>query len=213
MKTIDWYFDFISPFAYLASARLDRLPREVELRPRPILFAGLLQHWQTLGPAEIAPMRRFTFRHIRWLADRDHIPLTLPPMHPFNPLKLLRLCVAQGSDTALVQRLFRFVWVEGRTADDAHAWRALVDELGIDNADEIIATAEVKAQLQQNTTDAIAGNLFGVPSFVVDDEIFWGYDALDFLLACLEQPELLRSPGMQAADQLPAGPGRRTADR
>ena len=118
MQQIDWYFDFVSPFAYLASARLARLPESTELIPKPILFAGLLQHWQTLGPAEIPPMRKFTFRHIRWLADRDGIELRLPPMHPFNPLKLLRLCILQGNDSALVPRLFRFVWAAGRSADD-----------------------------------------------------------------------------------------------
>ena len=56
MKRIDWYFDFISPFAYLASASLQCLPEQFELRPRPILFAGLLQHWRTLGPAEISAL-------------------------------------------------------------------------------------------------------------------------------------------------------------
>ena len=98
MKTIDWYFDFISPFAYLASASLQRLPESVELRLHPILFAGLLKHHETKGPAEIPSMRRFTFRHIRWLADRHHIELKPPPAHPFNPLPLLRLAIALDAD-------------------------------------------------------------------------------------------------------------------
>ena len=124
LKKIDWYFDFISPFSYLASESLDRFPAGLELRPCPVLFAGLLQHWQTRGPAEITPMRRFTFRHIRWLADNNNLALTPPPEHPFNPLKLLRLCIALGSAPAVVQRLFRFVWAEGRSSDDAARCRA-----------------------------------------------------------------------------------------
>lgn len=205
MKKINWYFDFISPFSYLASERLDRLPAHIELRPRPVLFAGLLQHWQTKGPAEIAPMRRFTFRHIQWLADNNNIPLRLPPLHPFNPLKLLRLCIALDSEPALAQRLFRFVWAEGRSSDDPVDWQALIEELGVEDADKLISTPEVKAQLRQNTEDAIGKGVFGVPSFVVDDEIFWGFDAIDFLLAYLHEPELLNSPGMQAADAMPQG--------
>ena len=208
MRQIDWYFDFISPFAYLASARLSRLPAGVELRPRPILFAGLLQHWQTLGPAEIAPMRKFTFRHIRWLADRDAIDLKLPPMHPFNPLKLLRLCILLGADAALVQRLFRFVWAEGRSADRAGDWQALLGELGVPDADPRLEAAEVKRQLRLNTDEAIERQLFGVPSFVVDGEVFWGYDAMDFLLAYLRDPSILQAPGMREADALPDGPQR-----
>lgn len=207
MKTVDWYFDFISPFSYLASARLGRLPVDIALRPRPILFAGLLAHWQTRGPAEIEPMRRFTYRHVTWLAARDGIPLTLPPQHPFNPLKLLRLCIALGADVALAQRLFRFVWAEGRSADDPRAWRALLDELDVDES--VVTTAEVKSELRDETERAIARGVFGVPSFVVDDEIFWGYDAMEFLHAFIDNPEVLRSPPMRAADELPQGARRK----
>ncbi len=209
MQQIDWYFDFISPFSYLASASLERLPEGVELRARPILFASLLQHWDTLGPAEIEPMRRFTFRHIRWLADRDGIELELPPQHPFNPLKLLRLCVLLGADVAIARRLFRFVWAEGRSADDPEHWQALLAELGVPDADERIATAEIKDCLRLNTERALEAGVFGVPAFVVDGEVFWGYDAMDFLLAFVENPAVLQSPGMRAADALPHGPQRR----
>ncbi len=205
MKTVDWYFDFISPFSYLASARLDRLPADVELRAQPILFAGLLAHWQTRGPAEIEPMRRFTFRHIAWLAQRDGIPLELPPAHPFNPLKLLRLCVARGADVELAQRLFRFAWAEGRTADDPAAWRALGAELGIADIDAAVGTPEVKTRLRENTETAIARGVFGVPAFVVDDEVFWGYDAIEFVCAYLADPGVLSTPAMRAADALPQG--------
>ncbi len=205
MKTVDWYFDFISPFSYLASEGLERLPGDIELRARPILFAGLLAHWQTRGPAEIEPMRRFTFRHVVWLAARDGIPLTLPPAHPFNPLKLLRLCIARGAGVALAQRLFRFVWAEGRSADEPAAWQALATELGIDDIDAAVGAPEVKAELRDNTEAALARDIFGVPSFVIDDEIFWGYDALEFLCAYLDDPAVLRTPAMRAADGLPQG--------
>jgi len=209
MQQIDWYFDFISPFSYLASASLERLPGGVELRPRPILFAGLLQHWDTRGPAEIEPMRRFTFRHIRWLADRDGIELELPPQHPFNPLKLLRLCVLLDADLAVTRRLFRFVWAEGRSADDPEHWQALLEELGVPEADTRIAAAEIKDGLRRNTERALEAGVFGVPGFVVAGEVFWGYDAMDFLCAFLKDPAVLQSPGMRAADALPEGPQRR----
>ena len=205
MKTIDWYFDYISPFAYLVSESLHRLPADVELRPRPILFAGLLQHWHTKGPAEIEPMRRFTFRHISWMAARDNIPLTLPPAHPFNPLKLLRLCIALGSSPEVAQRLFRFVWAEGRSADNPEDWQALCEELGVDDAEARIADDVVKLALRQNTEHAIDIELFGVPSLVVDGETFWGYDAFDFLLDYLENPALLDSAAIRAADAMPVG--------
>lgn len=205
MPPVDWYYDFISPFAYLASQRLDTLPAGVELRPNPVLFGVLLDHWQTRGPAEIAPMRRFTFRHIAWLAQRDGIPLRLPPCHPFNPLRLLRLSLALGGEVALVQRLFRFVWAEGKSADDPAAWAALIAELGVPDAEARIAAPAVKAQLRTHTEQALTRGVFGVPTFIVGDELFWGYDALPFLAAFLRDPGLLRSPALAAADALPQG--------
>ncbi len=203
MKTIDWYFDFVSPFAYLASESLARVSDTNELRLNPILFVGLLQHHVTKGPAEIPAMRRFTFRHIRWLADRHGIVLKPPPAHPFNPLPLLRLAIASDADLEQVQRLFRFVWAEGKNQDDAKAWHALLDEFGITEAE--IASDPVKAQLRQTTDAAIEAGIFGVPSFVVDEEIFWGFDAMEFLVDYLEDPNLLQTPGMLAIDAMPDG--------
>jgi 2-hydroxychromene-2-carboxylate isomerase len=208
MKTIDWHFDFISPFAYLASESLARLSDTSELRLNPILFAGLLQHHVTKGPAEIPAMRRFTFRHIRWLADRHGIVLKPPPAHPFNPLPLLRLAIAIDADLEQVQRLFRFVWAEGKSQDDEKAWHALLDEFGITEAE--IASDPVKARLRQTTDAAIEAGIFGVPSFVVDGEIFWGFDAMEFLVDYLEDPNLLQTPGMRAIDAMPDGVQRRS---
>jgi 2-hydroxychromene-2-carboxylate isomerase len=114
MNKIDWYFDFISPFSYLQSELLHRLPTETEVRFKPLLFAGLLNHWDNKGPAEIVPKRAWTFEHCAWLAHRHGIPMTMPAHHPFNPLPLLRLCIALGATPAAVQRLFRYVWREGK---------------------------------------------------------------------------------------------------
>ena len=153
-------------------------------------------------------MRRFTFRHIRWLADNSEIALTMPPAHPFNPLKLLRLSVALGNEIEPVQRLFRFVWAEGCSADDPKQWQRLLDELGVEDAEQLLAADAVKNQLRQNSEAAIEAGVFGVPAFVLDGEVFWGFDSIDFLLACVEDPELLKSPQMQAADNMPEGPQR-----
>ena len=203
MQTIDWYFDFISPFAYLASESLDRLPENTIVRPQPILFAGLLQHHIIKGPAEIPPMRQFTFRHIRWLADQHGIDLRPPPAHPFNPLPLLRLAIAIDAGLSQVQRLFRFIWAEGMSLDDAKAWRSLLEEFEIEP--EAVVTEQIKWQLRNNTEAAIANRIFGVPSFLINDEIFWGFDSLDFLIDYLANPAILQTTGMQAMDAMPNG--------
>ena len=208
MQTVTFHFDFLSPFAYLASQALGRLDGLARVAYRPLLFAGLLDHYATRGPAEIAPMRTFTYRHVLWIAARDGIPMRLPPAHPFNPLPLLRLCVALGSPAAVVDRLFRFVWADGRSPEEPDAFAALCAELGVDDAPARLADPQVKAALRENTDAALAAGVFGVPTFALDGELFWGYDALDFLVDCLRDPGLLASPAMRAADALPVGRAR-----
>lgn len=203
MKKLDWYFDFISPFAYLQSELLHTLPAGVELRMKPLLFAGLLKHWDNKGPAEIVPKRTWTFEHCAWLAHKHGIPLTLPAHHPFNPLPLLRLCLALGPTPAVVHRLFRFVWQQGHLPTDVQPWQALLDELGV--APEALDAPAVKEQLRRNGEDAIAANVFGVPTTVVDNRCFWGLDATDMLLAYLRGDPFFQSGQLQAAQRLPQG--------
>jgi 2-hydroxychromene-2-carboxylate isomerase len=186
MKRVQWYFDFISPYAYLQLPRLNEFAALCELEVRPVLFAGLLNHWGQLGPAEIAPKRAFTYSQVRWRARREGIALAIPEAHPFNPLKLLRLAIHLGSGRAVVQRLFDFVWRDGRIPENAQAWAALLEELGVAEAD--IAREEIKQALRANTAAAIAANAFGVPTMVIDGQLFWGSDATDMARDYLEDP-------------------------
>ena len=82
MKSAKWYFDFVSPFAYLQNLRLDELSTHLKIDRTPLLFAGLLKHWDSKGPVELPPKRLFTYRHVQWMADRLDIPLYFPERHP-----------------------------------------------------------------------------------------------------------------------------------
>src|SRR5512143_3172046 len=118
----DWYFDFVSPFAYLQSEQLASLAPRISIRYKPVLFAGLLGANGQKGPAEIAAKRTFTYRFCLWQARRQGIPFKFPPQHPFNPLPLLRLAIACDSSPAAVHRIFRFVWADGRLPDLPIEW-------------------------------------------------------------------------------------------
>lgn len=187
---LDWYFDFVSPYAYLQFQRLRELPAHVTVHRRPVLFAALLDRWGQLGPAEIAPKRLATYRQVLWLAHRDGVPLTLPSGHPFNSLPLLRLAIALGATHAVVGRLFDYVWVEGSLPQDPERWSALCAELGLASSAE---TPEVKEALRRETADAAARGVFGVPTACVDDQSFWGYDATDMLLEYCRDPAAFRT--------------------
>jgi 2-hydroxychromene-2-carboxylate isomerase len=128
MKRIDFYLDFISPYAYLA---FEQLPQALQglsyqVRYRPILFAGLLKHHGQLGPAEIAPKRDWTYRQVAWLAAQQGVELQLPAAHPFNPLGLLRLawaCASQGAPNRyVVETIFATCGAVARRPTMARAW-------------------------------------------------------------------------------------------
>jgi 2-hydroxychromene-2-carboxylate isomerase len=173
----DWYFDFVSPFAYLQSEQLAALGPRIEVRYRPVLFAGLLGANGQKGPAEIAAKRAFTYRFVVWQAKRLGIALKFPPAHPFNPLQMLRLALVCDCRPEAVHRIFRFVWRDGRLPDLPIEWAELTGELGIHDAQARIATAEIKDGLRRNTDDAIARGVFGVPTLAIGNELFWGADA------------------------------------
>lgn len=209
MQRLEWFFDFVSPFSYLQTARFGELPDDVELELRPVLLAALLGHWEMRGPAEVPAKRRFTYRYVQWYAQRHGVPFRMPPAHPFNPLPLLRLALALRCRREVVLEIFGFVWAEGNLPDRPAAWRSLTARLGVDDAEARIAAPEVKAELRRNTEQALARGVFGVPTFALGEELFWGADATDMLLDYLRDPGLLESEEMRRVSELPVGVERR----
>ena len=203
MKKIDWYFDFISPFAYLQWQLFKSNPIALNVNPVPLLFAGLLSHWDNKGPVEIAPKRNWTYQNCVWIAHRHGIPFQLPSQHPFNPLQLLRLCIALGSSRQVVDRLFCYVWEEGHLPADVEAWDALLQELQASQA--MLETADIKTALRKNGEQAIAAGVFGVPTAVIDKRCFWGVEATDMLMAYLQDDPFFTTAEFERAGNLPQG--------
>lgn len=205
MKTARWYFDYISPYSYLQHALLPRFDGLVRIERRPILFAALLNHHGQKGPAEIPSKKVQTFREVVWLAHRHGIELNLPHAHPFNPLPLLRLSIALGDDPEVVDALFRYVWVDGHLPTEEAEWAALCRRLGVDEPEAETARADVKDALRRNTEEAIAAGAFGVPTLVIDDQLFWGFGMTDAALGYLRGEAPFGSPLMLRAQSLPDG--------
>ncbi|HXI38111.1 MAG TPA: 2-hydroxychromene-2-carboxylate isomerase [Burkholderiales bacterium] len=202
--SVDWYFDFVSPYSYICLHRLKELENEIIFKP--VLFAGLLNHFGQKGPAEIPAKRRWTYRWCTWWASELGIPFRFPAAHPFNPLAHLRLALACGSDPQAVKHIFEWIWMSGENANDPARFSALCGELKIDPAR--LADPQIKDALKNGTVEAATRGVFGVPSFAVDGEIFWGADSLEFLKAFLKDPSAIRNEEMQRVDGLPVAAAR-----
>ena len=209
---VSWLFDVISPFAYLAFPRLEELPAGVELEVVPVLLAALLDHFGQRGPAEIPSKRRFTYRFVLWRARRLGLPLRMPPAHPFNPLAALRLIIAAGSTSRAAGTVLRAVFGEGRDVSDSSVIADLAAQLSVADPQAAIADPATKQRLRDNTSWACSRGVFGVPTLLIGEELFWGHDAIDMALDYLRQPQAFADPDMRSVDSLPIAAARtRTA--
>ncbi len=208
MRRAIWYFDFVSPFAYVCLHRLKELPADLALEYQPVLFAGLLNHWGQKGPAELATKRRYTYRWSHWWANSLGLPFRYPAAHPFNPLHHLRLAIACGSRPEVVQKIFDAIWTTGADPADPARFAALLREFG--SKQEDLERPKIKNQLRSNTESAVLRGVFGVPTFEVDGELFWGADSIEFLKAFLRDPATVRNEEMRRLDGLPVAAARKS---
>jgi 2-hydroxychromene-2-carboxylate isomerase len=202
-RQADWYFDYVSPYAYLQLEAFDRLPADLEITIKPVLFAGLLGYWDNMGPAEIPAKRRQTYRYSHWLAHKRGVPFKAPPRHPFNPLAALRLSITLDSEIDVIRAIFRHIWGYGHDGQDLESLRPLAKSLGVDDLETRIADPAIKDQLRQNTEAAVARGVFGIPTFSIDDELFWGDDVTDMMLDYLENPNLFKEGELARLTELP----------
>ena len=212
MKTIDFYLDFVSPYAWLA---FDALPQalqghSVHVRYTPVLLGALLQQHGNPGPAGIAPKRDWTYRHVTWLGHAQGTPLQMPARHPFNPLPLLRQSLACSDDGGINRfvagTVLRHVWQGGHDALDAERLTALAAELAEQQRPGQDASSDLpKGLLRTNTEAAQAAGVFGVPAFEVDGKLFWGLDGLPMLRAYLDGDVWFEGPDWDAVSQVVSG--------
>ena len=191
MKTIDFYLDFVSPYAWLAFDQLSDTLQGLSchVRYRPVLLGALLQQHGNPGPAGIPPKRDWTYRHVSWLGHSLGCGLDMPAQHPFNPLPLLRKALQTSADGCInryvADTVLRHVWLGGHDALDAGRIAALDAQLVEQFLSGDDAPQRAKDLLRTNTNAAVAAGVFGVPSAVVDGKLFWGLDGLPMLRAYL----------------------------
>lgn len=215
---VRFYYDFISPYAYLGWVGLRRFVASSEnpptVEPIPVLFAGLLDHWGQKGPAEIPAKRTFTFQDVFRRGAKAGLTLDLPVAHPFNPLLPLRLMVALKDEPKrgkVISKIYEACWQERRDITRPETLLEILTVTAIPQPKEKLAACQedaVKEALRQNTEDAVAAGVFGVPSYQINGTILWGSDQVEFLGQCLagEDPALVLGDEL---DSLPAAAQRK----
>lgn len=211
MHSITMHLDFVSPYAWLAFQQLPQTLAGLSTRVeyRPVLLGALLQQHHNPGPAGIPAKRVWTYRHAEWLGQHMGLPLQMPAVHPFNPLPLLRLALQTSHDGSIsryvAEQVFRHVW-EGRAqALDPERLHALQTLLQSRLRMESDVPEQAKQWLRSNTEHAMAQGIFGVPSFTVQGEHFWGLESLPMLREFLDGHPWFQSQAWENAKALPSG--------
>ncbi|HEV3425960.1 MAG TPA: 2-hydroxychromene-2-carboxylate isomerase [Paraburkholderia sp.] len=199
-----WFYDFVSPFTYLLLEQHDKWPG-FPFVFTPVVLSELYQHWGQRPAYGVPTKRVYTYRHALFRAEQLGIPFKMPPAHPFDSTKPLLLAVAAKADIQCVREIFRFIWREGRDPSSADGFAELCERVGLPDGPELIGSEEIKAQLRRNTADAIALGVFGVPTFWLNNQLFWGEDALPMVLYCARTPNWLESKEVKRISSLPSG--------
>jgi len=187
-QSVRFYFDFISPYSWLALMRAEAFAAEygVEWELRPVVYAALLDAHDLTGPAETPAKRRHLAYDVARAARHAGLRMSGPPAHPFRPIEALRtvtLFRRTPQAPRLAAAMANAAWGRGLALTDFAVLADVVSDCGLDaeNLEQRIAAPEVKEALFEATREAIAEGVFGVPTFLVGPHAFWGHDRMDAL--------------------------------
>jgi 2-hydroxychromene-2-carboxylate isomerase len=194
VKTVEFYYDLVSPYSYLAHREVSRICREngAELSLRPMLLGAVHKAVGLQAPIETKAKARYQAKDIRRWAEHYGQPMTFPDPFPFRTLKTMRAAIFlkdRGDLEAFTREAFALYWEEGgapkgfEEADEDGPVSEAARRIGAD-PDEVLAGAsapEAKEALKVATGEAVGRGVFGAPAFFVGEEMFWGNDRLDFV--------------------------------
>jgi 2-hydroxychromene-2-carboxylate isomerase len=193
-KTIEFYFDFGSPTAYLAWTQLPKIAAEAgaQLVYKPVLLGGIFQATHNASPMMCPPKGKYMLADLARFAARYGVPLRMNPHFPINTLQMMRgaIGVQQRQPQrflAYVEALYRGMWVDGLNLGDVAVLGATLAKAGFDPQAllALIGDPEVKERLKSETEAAVRRGLFGVPVMFVGKEMYFGQDRLDFVREAL----------------------------
>lgn len=192
MPRLEYFFDYVSPFAYLADTQLPALVERTgaEIVYRPFFLGGVMKASKNSPPITVPNKGAYMMADLRRWSARYGVELNPSPHFPVNTLSAMRAAVAALGEPAFAEfhrAMFRGVWVDGKNLADEAVLRSEIDRAGLAGAEILAraATQEIKDILRRNSEEAVERGAFGAPTFFVDTEMFWGNDRLEFVEAAL----------------------------
>ena len=216
-KLIHFYFDYISPYSYFAWRQLPTLAKKYEsqIEAHPVVFGKLLDKWGQLGPAEIPPKRKWLNKYCLRYAALNGFEYNPPKKHPFNPLAALRMSLKEVSGVnqyQVIDAIFKGGWCKGEDLGDLATLINILEKQSIDgkNLSQKVSEPYIKNLLVNETNMAIEKGVFGVPSIIIDDNLFWGNDQMEHIELFLDGKDPLDREMLKLHEERPRAIDRKT---
>jgi len=187
-KSVDFYFDFVSPYSFLAHKRIRRIENvnNIKFIYKPILLGGLHNLIGITAPAFINQKAKFMVRDCKMVANKFNIKFTFNSKFPINSVNLMRglLSVSPDKKNSYINNFFDAYWKDGLNLNKQKIIISVLKKckINFDDFQKVIKNQNIKNKLKKLTQDAFKKNIFGAPTFVVNKKIFWGQDRLDYAL-------------------------------
>ena len=185
-KEIDFYFDFISPYAYLAHKKIQSLPKDIRINYKPILLGGLHNLEGITAPAFIKPKLKHMVNDCLLIAKKNNFDFKWNSKFPINSLNIMRGCfdINPSNRDPYIEKMFNAYWKYDLDISKEEILIPLLNQCKIDK-DIFFKTIKdlvIKEKLKEATKNAHEKEIFGAPTFIVNNKIFWGQDRLEFAL-------------------------------
>ena len=189
-KVFDFFFDFASPYAFIAHKKIMQFEKEknINIKYKPVLLGGLLKLAGIKANADIPIKARYMIRDCKISAEKNNIVFKFNNYFPILTLNLMRCVIvaeSKGFERNFINKVFEAIWIDGLNLNDSSILEKLLKNLEI-NPKVFLTDAsdqKIKDDLKKRTEEAFSKGVFGTPSFVVNNKLFWGQDRLEFAIS------------------------------
>ena len=189
IKPFEFYFDFVSPYSYLAHKEISKIEKKnsIKIRYKPILLGGLHNLHGIKAPAFIPAKAKHMIRDCKLIAEKNKIKFKFNSYFPIRSLNLMRGVLVAEEDnfkSYYIDNIFNAIWQDGLNMNDENIIQKILKNLNVNPKTFLlrVASASIKESLKKRTNEAYEKGIFGAPSFVSNNKIFWGQDRIEFAL-------------------------------
>ena len=189
IKPFEFYFDFISPYSFIAHKEIKKIEKKasIKIRYNPILLGGLHNLHGIKAPAFIPAKAKHMIRDCKLISERNNIKFKFNSYFPIKSLNLMRGVLVAEEDnfkSYYIDNIFNTIWQDGLNMNDEIIFQKVLKNLNVNPKTFLLrsASSSVKEALRKRTDEAYEKGIFGAPTFVSNNKIFWGQDRIEFVL-------------------------------